>query len=45
MQGFEHRNKESKPAHSNKTNGKGNCCKQVLKAMRHEVYKKLGIKY
>ena len=35
MQGFEHRNKESKHVCSNKTNGKGNCCKQVLKAMYH----------
>ena len=29
MQGFEHRNKESKYAYSNKTNGKENYCKQV----------------
>ena len=27
MQGFEHRNKESKFVYSNKTNGKGNYCK------------------
>ena len=26
MQGFEHRNKQSKHSHSHETNGKGNCC-------------------
>ena len=29
MQVFEYRNKESEYFHSHKTNGKGNCCKQV----------------
>ena len=33
MQGFEHRNKESKNAFSNKTNAKGNMCKQSVKAL------------
>ena len=37
MQGFEHRNKESKHVHAHKTNGKGNCCMQVLKGM-HESF-------
>ena len=40
MQGFEHRNKESKCVYSNKTNGKGNCCKQVLKAMHRSFLNK-----
>ena len=33
MQGFEHRNKESKYVYANKTNGKCNFCMQVLKGM------------
>ena len=37
MQGFEHRNKESKYVYSNKTNRNRNCCKQVLKAM-HRLF-------
>ena len=40
MQGFEHRNKESKHVYSCKTNGKGNCCKQVLTAMHRSFLNK-----
>ena len=35
MQGFEHRNKQSKYLHARKTNGKGNCCVQVLKGLHN----------
>ena len=35
MQGFEHRNKKFKFVYSHKTNGKGNCCLQVLKGMHN----------
>ena len=31
MQGFEHRNKQSKNVYDNHTNGKGNICVQGLK--------------
>ena len=37
MQGFEHRNKQSKFVYSHKTNGKGNCCMQVLKGL-HRLF-------
>ena len=33
MQGFEHWNKQSKHIYENKTNGKGNCYKQVLRGL------------
>ena len=35
MQGFEHRNKQSKFVYAHKTNGKGNCCLQVLKGLHN----------
>ena len=34
-QGFEHRIKQSNCIYEKKTNGKGNCCKQVLKGLHH----------
>ena len=40
MQGFEHRNKESKYVYANKTNGKGNCCMQVLKGVHQSFLQK-----
>jgi hypothetical protein len=33
IQGFEHRNKQSKYIYENKTNDKGNFCEQVLKGL------------
>ena len=35
MKGFENRNKQSKNFYKRKTNGKCNCCEQVLKGLRH----------
>ena len=32
-QGFEYRHKQSNHAYERKTNGKGNCCKNVLKGL------------
>jgi len=40
MQGFEYRNKESKYVYASKTNGKGNCCMQVLKGMYQSFLQK-----
>ena len=37
MQGFEHRNKQSKFVYSHKTNRKGNCCMQALKGL-HRLF-------
>ena len=33
MQAFEHTNKQSKHFYESKTNGEGNCCKQVLRGL------------
>ena len=35
IQGFECRNKQSKHVYERKTNGKVNCCEQVLKGLHH----------
>ena len=37
MQGFEHRNKQSKFIYLHKTNGEGNYCMQVLKGL-HRLF-------
>ena len=36
MQGFEHRNEQSKHACDHKTSGKSNCCKKFLKGLHNK---------